>query len=222
MRIHYLLPVLFIFFTSSCSRPSFYQIANFEHHTKSHEVIAILPFEVYTFGKLPADIDEKDLIEMENVESAELQAQLYEGILESKHDNQDILSVKLQHHNETNLILESSGISVRDSWSYTPDELAELLDVDAVLIARVEKEQSFSDGISAAIEIGQVLLSILANDVYLDGRAANKTLIGDYALVSRDGVVLWQLGSDKLLDWKYNQDRCIKRMNSRSAKYFPY
>lgn len=221
MKNFQFIPIFLFLIISSCARP-YYQVDDFEQLTKSHETVAILPFEIYTFGKLPKDVDEEMLFAMESLESTNLQAEFYEGILESKSRDQELLSVNLQHYDETNSILKENEISVRESWSYSPEELAKILNVDAVLLARVEKEQSFSDGASAAIEIGQVILSILATDTYIDGGAQNKILIGDYALVGHDGVVLWQMGSDRSMNWKNNTDRCVSRMNSRSAKFFPY
>jgi len=222
MRYYPILSVILVILISSCSRPSYYQIANFEELTKSHQTIAVLPFEVYTYGKLPKDVTEEMLIKMEDLESTVLQAELHDGILESKFEDQGQFRVALQHYSETNLLLEKNGINVRESWTHSPEKLAETLGVDAVLLSRVEKEHYFSDGASAAIEIGEVLLSILSNDILVTGSAENKMLLGDYALVSHDGIILWQIGSDMILDWKYKTERCLSRMNSRSAKYFPY
>jgi len=190
MRIHYLVPVLFIFFTSSCSRPSFYQISDFDQVTKSHKNIAILPFEVNTYGQLPKDIDQEMLAAWEALESIQLQADLYDDILESAKEDKGHLRISIQDYSETNKILADNEISIRASWLISPEELARILNVDAVLLVRVEKEQNFSDGLSAGIEIGQVLLAIFTNEVNFDGAAQNKMVIGDYAKW-RYQVVQW-------------------------------
>ena len=104
----------------------------------------------------------------------------------------------------------------------SPKKLASTLGVDAVVKARIEKDQYFSDGLSAGIDITQAIISIFADSNPLFVNDANKEVVSEYSLIGDDGVVLWSIGYRNEADWKLQAEQLVSNINSRSARHFPY
>ena len=105
----------------------------------------------------------------------------------------------------------------------SPKELAGLLGVDAVVKARIEKNQYFSDGLSAGIEVSKTILGILTDEndpFYLSDR--NKKVTSDYSLIDSDGTALWSIGYNNSSDWRAQADQLVSQINHRSSRHFPY
>jgi len=119
--------------------------------------------------------------------------------------------------------LEENGISVIDSWIESPENLANMLGVDAVVRGRIQKEKYFSDELSAGIELGTVLLDMMGSDFNPFVSSNNKKIKTDYALVdSENGNVLWSIQYSVEADWRQRPDQIVDRINHRSANHFPY
>jgi len=200
-----------------------YFIANdFDQVTADHTTVAILPFELFTVGYIPAQLTPEMIDEIEEVESTLFQSNFHNKVLSSTQRGRGGLTVGLQHYSETNSLLEKAGITVRESWTMSPKDLAKVLDVDAVVKARIEKNQYFSDGLSAGIEISRAILDIFTdtNPLYISDN--NKKVISDYSLVNEEGVVLWSIGYKNTSDWQQQADELVNSINHRSSRHFPY
>ncbi|HLT07949.1 MAG TPA: hypothetical protein VK014_10510 [Cyclobacteriaceae bacterium] len=68
-----------------------------------------------------------------------------------KRDKQQKLKIKVQDPNTTNALLRRNNITQRYMADYTPDELAEILGVDAVIMGTFETNKSMSEGASLAL-----------------------------------------------------------------------
>jgi len=212
--------IVFTLATSSCKR--YYQISNFDRITKSHKTIAILPFEVYTYGHTPKDLSPEMIDEIDEFESTAFQANFFNKVLRTTGHRKCQLSIGVQHYSETNELLKEEGINIKDAWTMSPKKLANTLGVDAVVKARIEKDQYFSDGLSAGIDITQAIISIFAdrNPLYIND--ANKEVVSEYSLIGNDGVVLWSIGYRNEADWKLQAEQLVSNINRRSARHFPY
>jgi len=122
----------------------------------------------------------------------------------------------------TNKILNENNISIRDSWEYNPDYLANMLNVDAVLIARVEKEQEKSDNFSAFMELLQVLAVVFETDTLDPELSNNKEILLDYALVDSKGLVIWADGKTIPYKWRNKTEKVMDKAMLNSAECFPY
>ncbi len=212
--------IVFVLCTSSCKR--YYQISDFEQHTQDHKKIAILPFEIYTSGFVPKELTPEMIEEIERVESTTFQSNFFSKVLASHRKSERPLQVSVQHYTQTNSILEENGIGLKESWTKNPEELAQILGVDAVVKARIEKDQYFSDGLSIGLDISQSIIAVFAERSPFFLPNQNKEVVSDYALVGNDGTVLWSIGYRHVADWQRQADQLVSNINSRSSRHFPY
>lgn len=215
-----LMAIVFAMCTTSCKR--YYQISDFEQLTQDHKQIAILPFEIYTYGHVPQKVTPETIEEIEKIESTTFQSNFFTKVLSSTRRGGKPLHIKLQHYSKTNSIIEENGLTIKETWSMNPEELAKMLGVDAVVKARIEKDQFFSDGLSAGIDISRDIISIFTDRNPVVVSDINKEIVSDYSLVSDEGTVLWSIGYRNGADWKIQAEQLVASINRRSSRRFPY
>lgn len=128
-----------------------YENPDFDRLTASHEIIAIVPFKasVTLRPKQMKDITPEQLQKMEESEGLSIQSAMYSWFL--KRDKQQKLKVKVQDPSTTNALLRRNNITPEYVADYTPDELAEILGVDAVIMGTFETNKPMSEGASVAL-----------------------------------------------------------------------
>jgi len=206
---------------TSCK--SYYSAKNFEEITETHKTIAILPFEVYTKDYLPTEITESEVEQIKEYESKAFQASFYNKVLvRNRRGNKDS-KVNVQHYSKTLRKLKENNISTLESWEKSPEFLANLLGVDAVVIGRVEKQKYFSDELSAGIDIGTSILTRMGVNRIPYVSRNNKNIKADYSILNgANGKVLWSINYDCEANWQQHSDEIIDNINHRSTKHFPY
>jgi len=205
----------------------YYIVSDFESRTVEHKKVAILPFEMLFTGKIPADLTEEDVFAIEEAESRAFQMSFYNEILRSTKSGRKPIKIELQPYNKTLNLLSENDISIRESWIRDPQELAELLGVDAVIIARIEKMRFMSDLASYGIELGVHIANIIADDFLWPfippGVTTSKEILANYVLTDAvDGTTLWSISFQIDADWRSPANEIIESVNRRSAKKFPY
>ncbi|MCP3928791.1 MAG: hypothetical protein GY705_06790 [Bacteroidetes bacterium] len=102
--------------------------------------------------------------------------------------------INLQHYDKTTYLLENAGISIRDAWKEDPERLAEILEVDAVVKARIEKQRFMSDLASFGIDLGIEIMNVLTNNTLFPwlpfGATRSKEIRADFLkiMVTRFGL----------------------------------
>lgn len=141
--------MLFVF--TAHSQTHLYENPDFDRLTASHEIIAIVPFKtsVTLRPKQMKDITPEQLSKMEESEGLSIQSAMYSWFL--KREKQQKLKVKVQDTNTTNALLRRNYITSESLADYTPDELAEILGVDAVIMGTFETNKPMSEGASVAL-----------------------------------------------------------------------
>lgn len=131
MRFYWLVYVIFIFFTACRQQP--YAVYNSPNLGKEKVYeIAILPFKITSNVK--ANTKEiSDYRKQEEDFGFLFQEKLSAYFFERKSD----FSVKFQDKELTNQYLEKNNVNYKDLPNYQPSELAQLLDVDAVISGKV-------------------------------------------------------------------------------------
>ena len=135
----------------SSAQTHLYENPDFDRLTTSHEMIAILPFKasVTLRPKQMKDITPEQLQKMEESEGLSIQSAMHSWFL--KQDKQKKLKIKVQDPNTTNALLRRNNITPEYIADYTPDELAEILGVDAVIMGTFETNKPMSEGASVAL-----------------------------------------------------------------------
>jgi len=213
------------FLMMSCSR-DYYQLKTFKSETKDHETIAILPVQMVFSGVPLLDVTPEDIAALEVAESRAFQSSLFNELYRKRANTTKGPYIKMLTVDETNdKILET--MSIQESWKKTPEEMAKILGVDAVVKSRIEKRRYFSDIISYGIDRLSKLLSILTKDVkpFIGGQDLKKSndIFAEYKLIDGDsGVVLWSLSFEEPANFNNPANEVISVLNEKAAERFPY
>ena len=138
----------------------FYENPDFDQLTAGHEIIAIVPFSasVNLRPKQMKDISTEQLAKMEESEGLSIQSAMYSWFL--KREKQNKLKVKVQDTNTTNALLRRNGIFTENLVDYTPEELAQIIGVDAVIMGTFETTKPMSEGFYGSTNKAIVNMSI--------------------------------------------------------------
>lgn len=193
----------------------------------THQRVAILPFEVVLTGKLPAGLTVERAAEIEEWESMAFQQALHDALLNQSDGRRDPIRIEFQPVSRTNGILAQNGISIRDSWVMSPEALARVLGVDAVIRTRVTKARYLSDGASFGIDLGTRVLNEATEGrlggILPWGLARTHDIHADGTLFDgADGSLLWKVGLQRSADWACPADQVILGVTRKLAKEFPY
>lgn len=198
--------------------PAFYE------KTNSHQIIAVLPFEMIFTGKKSKKLTFEQIQKIEEVESISFQKSLYDQLMRESDYSRHPIRVDIQPIYATNRILDDNRISIRDSWYMDPVELARILRVDAVVRTQIEKKRYMSNGASLGIEIGSAILSALLDDssafsiiLPTSGIKASCFLIN-----GNDGTNLWSVKIADETDWRMPANAIIENINHYISEKFPY
>jgi hypothetical protein len=199
----------------------------FTEKTMGHRIIAILPFEMIFTGKQPKKLTGQQIKKIEEVESITFQNSLYHSLSHQTFKYRNPIRVDIQPIKKTNRILDENGIGIRDSWHLESEELARVLNVDAVVRTRVEKRRYMSDLTSFGLELGSTILNILLDSedvpffIFLP-TSTNRIKAGCYICNGRDGAVLWEYDVVDETDWRLPANAIVDGVTHHFAKRFPY
>lgn len=198
--------------------PAFYE------KTNSHQIIAILPYEMIFTGKKPKKLTLEQVQKIEEVESISFQKSLYDQLIQESDYSHHPIRVDIQPVYTTNRILDENHIGIRDSWYMDPVELAGLLHVDAVVRTQVEKKRYMSNGASLGIEIGSAILSALLDDssTFSITMPTSGIKISCFLLNGNDGTNLWSVKIADETDWRMPANAIIENINHYISEKFPY
>ncbi|SNC75130.1 hypothetical protein SAMN06265337_2719 [Hymenobacter gelipurpurascens] len=153
MRIstsRFLLMLVLSAWLTSCG-PSIYLAQDFRAYAPKHKTIAILPAAV-TMQLRPnqaRNTSAQQLLQLEQQSGADFQDKIYSWLL--RRTTQRGYTVQFQDVMKTNSILRESGIPYQELRSHSPQELAKILGVDAVLTTSVRTSKPMSDGAAVAV-----------------------------------------------------------------------
>lgn len=138
---------------SAYSQTHLYENPDFDKIAKEHKIIGIIPFKatVSLRPKQMKDISPEQLQKMEKAEGEGIQTAMYSWFL--KREKRGELSVKVQDINTTSAKLKKAGITIENYEEYTPKELADVLEVDALIMGTFETTKPMSEGASVALAL---------------------------------------------------------------------
>lgn len=138
---------------SAYSQTHLYENPDFDKIAKEHKIIGIIPFKatVSLRPKQMKDISPEQLQKMEKAEGEGIQTAMYSWFL--KREKRGELSVKVQDINTTAAKLKKAGITIENYEEYTPKELADVLEVDALIMGTFETTKPMSEGASVALAL---------------------------------------------------------------------
>ena len=223
--MHGLVGIIIMTAMTSCA-PHFLS-HRFQEITQDHSTIAVLPFETRLAGFMPVGMSEADIQLLEETESRAFQYAFYHELLRRSRRTRKALSVSVQDHGKTIHLLETNGISIRDSWDMLPEDLARILGVDAVVRARIQKTRLMSDLASLGIDVGKDLIRRIARIPLRSWintmPTQNKSIIADFALFDAEqSTTLWSIEFTQEADWRRPANEIVMQISTRAIRRFPY
>lgn len=219
------IPVFCMFLLSNCNREA-YKTVDYNTLTRSHQVLAILPVETITTGRIQAELDQSAIDEIEEAESLAFQISLYNQLSRRSGTTSGDIRVNFQHYSQTNAYLEEAGIDIREAWNRPPLELADLLNVDAVVRTTVQKEQYLTDLESFGVAVATTIVALFS-DSYWPWAAHNRARTSDVlvscsVLESTQGIAVWSTSKEKPTFWNRNHREVVDEITRALARRFPY
>lgn len=185
--------------------PEFQRIGN------NHKIIAVIPFQVSISlrPKQMATLREGQLEKMEEDESRNIQMALYAWFL--KRREQGKMWVDIQDASTTTAILSKNGVNYANIDNYTPEEIARLLNVDAIVRGTFETDKPMSEGASLALGL---LVGFWG--------ATNQTTINMFIHNAEDGKVLVNYNKGVAGSVGSTSDQLINVVMRKASRRIPY
>ena len=133
----------------STAQTKLYVHPQFDQLAKDHKTIAIVPFDAYVSlrPKQMKEITPEQLTEMQKGEGLAIQQSMFTWFLQRQKKGK--LKLEVQDPKRTNALLLKHEIV--NPALMTPEDLAKILEVDAVITGRFETDKPMSEGASLAL-----------------------------------------------------------------------
>lgn len=149
-----LLILLLVFGYSLFAQTSLYENPDFDEIAISHKIIAIVPFktQVKLRPKQMKNMTTEQLQRIERSEGESIQFAMYSWFLKRK-TRGDLSNLEIQDPRLTTSMLKKQNIDYENIMDFTPKELANILEVDAVISGEFETNKPMSEGATVALGI---------------------------------------------------------------------
>jgi hypothetical protein len=201
---------IFAFFIAGCA-PTIYKTKDFTSKTVNHKIVAILPADVIIQlrPKEMKNTSAEQLIRLEEQTGTSIQDRMYSWFL--KRSDKFKYTVSFQDISRTNALLLQAGLDYEHIKTKTKDELARLLEVDAVISTKAIMEKPMSDG--AAIVVGVLIGSWGSTNQVQTSISINEATKGELVW-KYDYVASGSVGS--------SPDRLVNDLMRNASRKFPY
>ncbi|MCX6214399.1 hypothetical protein [Spirosoma sp.] len=153
----YLITTAFILGTTVASiaqTREIYTNSNFSTLAKDHKVLAILPFKT-ALQLRPKEVEKNGgpagVAALEKREGLGVQSAVHSYFLKRKESND--LNIDVQDPARTNALLERNAVTYETLSGFTAEELAKILNVDAIVSGTFESTQPMSNGAAVAMAL---------------------------------------------------------------------
>jgi hypothetical protein len=143
--------LLVILSSYAVAQTSLYEHPQIEQYISKHNKVAILPFKT-SITLRPKDMKSmtnEQISKLEEDEGLSIQNAMHSWFL--KREKNGNLKVSFLDPLTTNAKLRKMGVTFENFNDYTPDELADMLDVDAIIMGSFETNKPMSEGASLAL-----------------------------------------------------------------------
>lgn len=212
-----------LLFLAGCSR-EYYKTSGYYDFADQHKVIAFLPVQTITTGRIPRGVTDEMLDEIEENESRAFQMELHNQVSRRTHKYENPIRIKIQHVSETNAALEKAGIGIRESWGMAPTELARILGVDAVVYTSVTKAQYLTDLESFGLSLAFTFASVVSDGFFglFPGIKTSDVFVSCSILDGQTGVSIWATERECPTDWNRSHSEVVRQITGSLARRFPY
>ena len=200
-----------------------FQSPDFEQKTARHKTVAILPVQLVQTGHRPKDVSEEALKTANEKWGYVFQESLQSFILKQTHKNKKGQLVDFQSTQKTNSLLKEKGLAIEALYTKQPEELAQLLGVDAVIMTTLNHNKNFSDGVAYGLAAARTVVNVLSKTATVGtGMNASDVNINCSLYDAGDSKLLWKTYRDGGTDLPANVDGLIEYYSNWIAKKLPY
>jgi hypothetical protein len=222
--LHALAFSLIVVISTGCGNTLRYASRDIDARTIGHQQVAIVPPVISYTGPIPGDLSKEDQIAIDVGESRMYQNSLYNFLLRKSYKN---VRVDMQPIEKTNSLLRDAGINTHESWRMQPQELAEVLGVDAVIRLQVDESRYMSDMAGLGIDAGRAVINSIffGPSVYPFPVPVTRTAdIRSSCSIfdARDGSLIWKMGVIRSTNWSRLPEMVVDDVNRKFARNFPY
>lgn len=201
-----------------------YKSPDIEQKTARHQTIAILPFHIVQTGHVAKNVSQSDIEQANEKWGYNFQEALLSYSLKYTSRNKKGQMVSFQSVQKTNAILKEAGLTIDDMYNKQPEQLAQMLNVDAVLMTTLEKDKNFSDGVAYGMAAGRVILNAITKNGTGNVLGVNSSDINmnSYLYDASDSKLLWKTYRQGGTDLPSNVDGLVEYYSNWIAKKLPY
>jgi len=170
-----------VFIINLSAQTNLYENPEFETIAKSHKKIAVVPFktQVKLRPKQMKDMNEAQLHRLEKAEGKGIQTAMYSWFLKRKKRGK-LTKIDVQDPKITTALLKRKNIDYDNITDYTPQELAKIIEVDAIITGEFETNKPMSEGATVALGL---LIGFWGS--------TNNAIVNMSVHDKKDGVLLW-------------------------------
>ncbi len=197
-------------FMTACG-PTIYKAQDFDSSTANHKIVAILPADV-SIQLRPNEMKKstpEQLKETERQTGETIQDKMYSWFL--KRSGKFKYTVTFQDISRTNALLSQAGITYATMNTKTKDELAKILQVDAVISTKASMKKPMSEG--AAVAVGLLVGAWGNTNDVQTSIAINEATAGK---------LVWKYDYNASGSVGSNPDRLVDALMRNASKKFPY
>ncbi len=197
---------------NSQAQTSLYENPKFDEIAKNHKSLGILPFKttVELRKKDMEKMSKGELSKLEKKESESIQLSMYSWFLKRKKQGK-MQTIEVQDPNTTKALLRKKNITEKNMNKYTPKQLANILNVDAVITGDYKTTKPMSEGASLALG----LLSGLWG-------STNTATINMSVHNRKDGVLLWNYNKKVRGSIGTDSDDLINTLMRKASRRLSY
>jgi hypothetical protein len=210
---------------SSCHiNKNIYKPVDFNDKSGTVKTVAILPFNLTSTGYRPKNITEQDIRLSNEKWGYTFQESLYSYLLYHSGKKKKGPVTQFQSLQTTNALLKEQNLSIGDLYSKTPEAIATLLGVDAVILTTLDQHKNMSDGAAYGIYAARAVLNTITTRGAPVGLyfPSDNVKMNSYLYSSSKGDLLWKTFRQGGTDLPANVEGQIDHFTKWIAKKFPY
>ena len=208
------LALMFCLFVSTQveGQTNLYENPDFAEIAKSHKVIAVMPFktQVKLRPKQMKKMTSDDLYNLERSEGEGIQSAMHSWFLKRKKRGK-LQALDVMSPQRTNALLAKQDIDYDNIYDYTAEELAAILEVDAVIMGDYETDKPMSDGASIALGL---LIGFWGS--------TNTAVVNMNVFNAGDGVLLWNYNKKVRGSLGSSPDDLINTLMRKASRRLAY
>ena len=189
-----------------------YENPQFDSIAKNHKSLAVLPFDtqIELRKKQMKEMTAEDLKKLEISEGKSIQSALYSWFLQRKKRGK-LTTIELQDPKKTTALLKKKDITHKNILDYTPEELAKILNVDAIISGDYKTNKPMSEGASVALGL---LIGFWGT--------TNSATINMSVHNANDGVLLWNYNKKVRGSIGSSPDDLINKLMRKASRRLSY